>query len=34
MKKYLVVDEHEKTKKAKRSMIKLKNFEKYIKNVF
>lgn len=33
MKKYLVVDEHEK-QKAKQSMIKLENFEKYIKNVF
>ena len=33
MKKYLVVDEHEK-QKAKQSMIKLENFEKYIKNIF
>lgn len=34
MKKYLVVDEHEKTKKAKQSIIKLENFKKYIKTVF
>lgn len=33
MKKYLVVDEHEK-QKAKQSIIKLENFKKYIKTVF
>ena len=34
MKKYLVLNEHEKTKKAKQSIIKLENFKKYIKTVF